>query len=116
MQVDIRSPNFVVSRALRQHARRCLDFAFSRFSPQVDRVVVTLADINGPRGGLDKRCGIRVVGRNGWTIHVMHTEPTAEAAVSHAVARAGRTLARRLDRERGLRQASGSLSRILMAS
>ena len=100
MKLDIRSPNLMVTDKLREHTTRSLHFSLGRLAPQIERVVVTVADINGPRGGLDKRCGVRVVGRDGWLVTVKHTERSCEAAVSHAVSRAARTVARRIDRKR----------------
>lgn len=108
MKLDIRSPNLLVSEALREHTTRNLRFSLGRWAPQIERVVVTVADINGPRGGLDKRCGVRVVGRDGWLVTITHTERSCEAAVSHAVSRAARTVARRIDRKR--RPARAALS------
>ena len=100
MKIDIRSPNLMLTNDLREHTTRNLRFSLGRFAPRIQRVVVTVADINGPKGGFDKQCGVRVVGRNGWLVTVMHTERSSEAAVSHAVSRAARAVARRIDRNR----------------
>jgi ribosome hibernation promoting factor len=111
MKLDIRSPNLMVNDELRDHTKRNLHFSLGRLAPQIERVVVTVADINGPKGGLDKRCGVRVVGRDGWLVTVTHTERSSESAVSHAVARAARAVARRIERRR--RPARSVLSRNL---
>ncbi len=37
-------------------AERLLRFSLSRFNGTVSRVTVTFSDMNGPKGGLDKRC------------------------------------------------------------
>lgn len=100
MQLEIRSPNLFLNQRVREHASRRVHFAFSRFSTRIDRVVITVADINGPKGGLDKRCGVRVAGRDGWLVTVMDTDGQIEAAVSRAVSRASRAVSRQIDKQR----------------
>ena len=57
---------FVKTKAISEasHARKLLDerflLAFARFRHKVDKVTVTLVDVNGPRGGLDMQCRILV--------------------------------------------------------
>jgi putative sigma-54 modulation protein len=46
--------------AFREHARRRIQVAFERIQYRVTSVGVYLKDINGPRGGDDKRCVLRV--------------------------------------------------------
>jgi ribosome-associated translation inhibitor RaiA len=58
VQVQVRGRNIELTEELRAHVERRLQFALSRFSQRIDRVVVRLADANGPRGGDDKNCPI----------------------------------------------------------
>ena len=39
---------------------RRLDFALGRFGGRISQVTVGLEDLNGPRGGADKRCRLAV--------------------------------------------------------
>lgn len=41
-------------------AERLLRFSLSRFDGTVSRVEVTFTDVNGPKGGIDRRCRIAV--------------------------------------------------------
>lgn len=65
MQVSVRARGFELTKALRGHAEERVATALERLAvlerPSV-RVTVTLADANGPRGGKDKVCRVRVVG------------------------------------------------------
>ena len=45
-----------LSPSLAPLARRRLEFALGRFSARVRSLTVRLADLNAPRGGVDKHC------------------------------------------------------------
>ena len=60
MNVDIQSLGFPLTSALSEHTKRRLRFVLTRHSDRIQRVVVRLGDQNGPRGGVDKFCRIRV--------------------------------------------------------
>ena len=55
MQIEIHAHDFLLTEGLRAHVERRFQFAMSRFQNYVLRVSVRLSDINGPRGGVDKR-------------------------------------------------------------
>lgn len=65
MQVTVRAKGFELTKALRGHAEERIATALDRLAvlerPNV-RVTVTLEDVNGPRGGKDKSCRVRLVG------------------------------------------------------
>ncbi len=98
MRVNIQSRGFELTPALRTHAERRLAFALSRFEQRLQAVSVRLADENGPRGGVDKRCVLRV--RMMGLPEAVITECAEDlyAAIDRAADRAGRTVARRLRR------------------
>ena len=60
MQLQVRGRNIELTEALRAHVERRLQFALSRFGQRIGRVLVRLADVNGPRGGDDKSCHVDV--------------------------------------------------------
>jgi len=83
---------------LRNHIRRRLQFALGRFAERIEHVRVTVTDVNGPRGGVDKRCSIHVHAPPLAPVIVEQTGPELGFTVDRAADRVGRTLARRLDR------------------
>jgi putative sigma-54 modulation protein len=60
MQVEIRCLAGRLSSGLAELTEHRLQRALGRFATRVRRVRVCLNDVNGPRGGVDKRCRMRV--------------------------------------------------------
>jgi len=85
---------------LREHTERRLQFAFNWAVHDVRRIAVRLSDINGPRGGNDKRCRIQVPLPGGQDVVIEDTESDLYVAIDRAADRTERALARRLDRRR----------------
>ena len=47
---------------LRSHIERRVGFALLRFTDALSSVLVRLDDLNGPKGGFDKRCLVHLPG------------------------------------------------------
>jgi putative sigma-54 modulation protein len=101
MQIEIQARNFSLTRAMRAHIERRLGFALSTCYRHVRRILVRLSDINGPRGGSDKRCHLEVM-LPGQAVVVVDTEADLYLAINRAASRAGRTVMRQLRRRRDL--------------
>lgn len=99
MQLDIQSRGFSLTDALFGYAQRRLLFALSYCSGHVNRVVIRLSDINGPRGGADKRCHIQVVLAGIPDVVVEDTEVNLYDAIDRAIDRVRRTVNRKVDRQ-----------------
>jgi len=102
MQIDIQARNFSLTDALRSHAERRLRFALTCCDDYIQRVVMRLSDINGPRGGTDKRCHLQVVLAGLPDVVVEDIEADLYVAIDRATDRVGRTLVRRIDRQQAL--------------
>lgn len=99
MQIDIQSRGFTMTDSLLGYARRRLLFAMAYCSGHVNRVVIRLSDINGPRGGADKRCHIQVALAGIPDVVVADTEVDMYAAIDRACDRTRRTVVRKVDRQ-----------------
>lgn len=106
MRIETRTTTFELTDAIREHVERRTRFALGRFADRVRAVRVTLGDVNGPRGGPDKRATVVVHAYAGWQVVVEDVDLDAYAAVASALARAGRTVRRSLERQRMLARAS----------
>ena len=100
MQILTQARGFDLSAGLREHVERRLRFALDWAHYQVSGISVLLSDINGPRGGADKRCRIRVTVAGMTEVVIDDVEADLYIAIDRVVDRAGRTLARRVARQR----------------
>ncbi len=98
MQVEVRSRGIEGGRELTEYVNRRLGFALGRFGDAVKRVRVVIEDVNGPRGGLDKRCVVTASG-DGFEHRVVEVHDVeVHGAVNRAVSAMGRALSRALRR------------------
>ena len=104
MNVDIQSLAFPATVALSEHARRRLRFVLTRHSDRIQRVVVRLGDENGPRGGVDKFCRIRVYLFDAPVAVVEDIGTDLYAVIDRATDRVGRAVVKHLCRSRGGRR------------
>lgn len=109
MNISIQARGFSLSEGLREHTRKRLQFALGWVSHDVRLIAVSLADVNGPRGGTDKRCRIQITITGACDIVIEDAEADMYAAVSRAAARIERVMARRQARRRE-RMASATLA------
>lgn len=100
MQIEIQARHFPLTQAMRGHVERRLGFALSTRHEHIQRILVRLSDVNGPRGGHDKCCQIQVVLPQLADVIVEDTESNLYAAIDRAADRASRTVARKLARQR----------------
>jgi putative sigma-54 modulation protein len=101
MNIDIQSLGFPITDALAGHARRRLRFALTRHNDRIRRVVVRLGDQNGPRGGEDKFCRIRVYLIDAPLAVIVDIGSDLYAVIDRTVDRVGRVVVKHLDRSRG---------------
>ena len=99
MRLEIRFLNLDSSPALRAHVERRLGFALRRFGDRVRSVTVRLADLNGPRGGVDKECRIVMQTRGGGRVLARARRSDLYDAASEAVGRLDEACGRRFARD-----------------
>lgn len=102
MQVYIQTRHFSLTNSLRKYAERRLRFALTSCHEHIQRVVMRLSDINGPRGGEDKRCQVHIILAGLPDIVIEDIEVDLYMAIDRATDRAGRTLLRKIDRQQSL--------------
>jgi hypothetical protein len=79
--------------------RRRLEFALGRFGARVERVSARVADVNGPRGGIDKSCVITLhLQRSARPIVIEDVDVDPMVVIDRAADRAGRAVARAVAR------------------
>jgi putative sigma-54 modulation protein len=88
------------SMELREAVKRRLATILGRFRERIGAVGVYLNDVNGPRGGIDKRCRVELTCFPRDRITATASATFAERAVTTALRRARTLLLRKLRRER----------------
>ena len=107
MQINITARKFTLTDALYTYAKRRLNFSLANKNEHVHKVNMRLSDINGPRGGSDKRCHIQVVLNGLPDIVIEDVQTDMYTAIDLACDRASRTVVRKIGRQQTLqRQAS----------
>jgi len=98
MQIDIQALDFSLTDALRERVQRRIGFAFGGRDENIQRVEIRLSDINGPKGGEDMCCHIRVMLNHMPEIVIKDIQSDLYIAIDRAVDRAGRSVNRQLSR------------------
>jgi hypothetical protein len=74
--------------ALRELVQRRVASRLNKFASAIQRVTVRIEDINGPRGGLDKACRVKVLLRGVGSVLAVHQHHNVRTAIGGALRRA----------------------------
>lgn len=96
----IRSVGGVLESADRDYLRRKLGRKLGKFATSIERTSVRVEDVNGPRGGVDKKCSIKVVLSGMPSIYIEEQHESVQAAMDRALARTERAVRLALQRRR----------------
>jgi len=80
---------------LRSFVRQRIRFVFRRMDWLISKATVSMSDINGPRGGLDKRCQVQVQPPDATPVVVTSIARDWRGALDLALARAARAIIRK---------------------
>lgn len=85
---------------LRDVAVDRLKFVMRRLRNVVARARLRLSDVNGPRGGVDKRCQVELKTDGGGIVVITAASHDWRTAIDDALARAAQVMRRQLQRRR----------------
>ena len=105
MKIGIQCRGFSLTSALAGRVRKRLDFLLGRRFNRLRRVDVTLSDLNGPRGGVDKRCLVKVSIDGLRPVVIEDIQSDLYMAIDRAAGRASRTVLRRMALDNSRRRA-----------
>lgn len=103
MQLIIHSTNISLSQQVRRRLASQLDGAFSRTGNLIQRVTLTVKDINGPKGGRDKQCKLELSLAGLPAILVEATQDSLLKSFNHVVRRARNILVRKMKKSQQFR-------------
>lgn len=98
--IYIRATAGELSRDDRQYIRRKLAARLGKFARSVERVSVRMEDVNGPRGGVDQSCRIKVVLRGLPSVVFESRDAALKAAIDKALSGVERAVRRAVQRRR----------------
>jgi hypothetical protein len=82
------------------HVRRKLGMKLGKFTSSIERVSVRLSDVNGPRGGVDQCCRVKVVLSGLPSVVIERRHFDAEVAIDSALRATEESLRRVVRRRR----------------
>ena len=84
----------------RDYIGRKLGMKLGKFGSSIERITVRLSDTNGPKGGRDQKCQIKVVLSGLPSVVVNETDSTLPRTIDRAVDAAAIAVRRRVRRRR----------------
>ena len=100
MPVHILAATHKLGSVGRDHVRRKLGVKLGKFSSSIERVSVRIKDVNGPRGGVDQLCQIKVVLHGLPSVVFENRDTSLNAAVDVALSGVQRAVRRATQRRR----------------
>ena len=102
MLYNIHWKNDIRSEATELHARKRVNLMLERFAERIRTVSLKFEDLNGPKGGVDKRCTVEIAGD---FVPVVASANATNyfAAISRAIGKIKRGVVRALERQTYLR-------------
>lgn len=104
MNLTIQGVKLDVSPAMAEHAEKRLSAALRQHQKHIREVELILRDENGPRGGVDQRCQVRVLFNNGKTLVQERRDTDVYVNISLIADAVKRRVADQLDRKHRMRR------------
>lgn len=99
MHIQIHTQGFGLTHAIDEHTRRQLQFHLSHFEHRIRTASVFLRDINGPKGGPDKKVLIRLELTSKNPVTVERTRSNLYTAINTATHQAKRAVKRAINKQ-----------------
>ena len=106
MHIKINTRDFSLTPALSSFIDEKMKFALSRYNQRIRVAEISLKDINGPRGGVDKQCIIKMKLNQFKTLVVEDVSEDAYKAINACCQRAKRRAERHFNRAKTMRRIS----------
>jgi putative sigma-54 modulation protein len=94
--IEVRSKTYDMESLIRQFVERRISFALDHLR-DLRRITISIEDVNGPKGGADKRC--QILAEFGFGSLVLEeTQPDWQSAIARAIHRLDRKATQELKR------------------
>lgn len=98
MKIKVQTRHLELTSELIEYVKRRIIFAMDYRFDNIKRVVVTVSDVNGPKGGEDMRCQVMIKLDGQKDIVVDNKSAHLRIAIDKAADKASRTVTKRLER------------------
>ena len=100
MRITIYSTNVELNDALREYIERRVRFVFTRYSPRVNQISVSVENAHRPAGGFDACCKISVKLISTEVVEIEVHNADIRSAVARAVDKIGSAVKRKFAQQR----------------
>jgi putative sigma-54 modulation protein len=107
MNINLQARDFYLTDSLESQIRQKMKIILNRFDHKIRMTRVVLSDINGPKGGKDKRCTIKIEVHNFKTIVVDEVTENMYESISRCSQRAKRAIDKLLSKNSGNKRERG---------
>lgn len=104
MKIDIRSNNVQIGSAFKSRVKDKIRRLFLRSGSKIENVVISLSDVNGPKGGLDKQCKIQLKIDGAGSILTSSRHQSVYQAFAASMRKAGIALSRTQEKARSIKR------------
>lgn len=98
MKSTIIAKGIDASQALRDYISERMDDALFRAKDSINYITVRISDMNGPKGGIDKRCQVNLSLPGMPAVVISEVSASIDSAIDRAAQRAARVVERILRR------------------
>lgn len=106
--IDIQVQHFSLTEAMESHIKHKLEPMHSHFGDRILSTHVHLSDVNGPKGGENKKCLIHVELQKLPTVIVEDTEDNLYTSIDNSCHSAERAVRKSLERQQTLARKQAS--------
>ena len=107
MNINLQARDFHLTDSLESQIRQKMKNILNRFDQKIRMARVVLSDINGPKGGKDKRCTIKIEVHNFKTIVVDEVTENMYESISRCSQRAKRAIDKLFNKNRANKRETG---------
>jgi hypothetical protein len=101
-----------MGQGLREYVEQRVACALAKFVHRVRTVSVSLTDVNGPKGGVDKQCRVVVALTPSGTVSIAESQADIGRAIVRSMDRVGHAVGRRLERWRDAKNRGPSMGAV----
>ena len=99
MRTNINFKNISGEGNLIDYIDQRMSFVFARTKHAIHNFSMTISDVNGPKGGIDKRCQVVIHARGVPSVVISEKQSDLRSAIDRCLARANQNLTRQLKRK-----------------